>query len=74
MADFVAEIQRIFSAKEIADFLDQLERTKFLAPTDPAGDDLDDGDSEEEELWQPHPVLAAEELLRFARIRQLLQQ
>jgi hypothetical protein len=72
---FVAEIQRIFSAAEITEFLDQLERMKFLAPAEPEDDDLDDvDDSDEEELWQPNPVLAAEELLRFARIRQLLQQ
>ena len=70
---FVAEIRRIFSATEIGDFLDQLQRTKFLAPTEPEPDldDLDDPD--EEEPWLEHPVLAAEELLRFARIRQLLQ-
>ena len=71
---FVAEIRRIFSAVEIHDFRDQLERTKFLAPTEPEPD-LDDFDaSDEEELWRPNPVSAAEELLRFARIRQLLQQ
>jgi hypothetical protein len=72
---FVAEIRRIFSATEIAEFLDQLERTKFLVPVESEDDDLDDvEDSDEEELWQPNPVLAAEELLRFARIRQLLQE
>jgi hypothetical protein len=71
---FVAEIRRIFSAAEIAEFLDQLERTKFLAPAEPEDDDLDVDDLDEEEPWQPNPVLAAEELLRFARIRQLLQQ
>jgi hypothetical protein len=71
---FVTEIRRIFSAAEIADFLYQLERTKFFAPAEPEDDDLDDiDDSDEEDLWQPNPVLAAEELLRFARIRQLLQ-
>jgi len=32
---FVAQIRRIFSAAEIREFLDELERTKFLAPTDP---------------------------------------
>jgi hypothetical protein len=68
---FVAQIPRIFSINEIRDFLDQLERTKFLAPTEPDLDDL--GDPDEEELWRPNPVSAAEELLRFARIRQLLQ-
>jgi hypothetical protein len=72
---FVAEIRRIFSAAEIAEFLNQLERMKFLAPTEPTAEDLDDLEhSDEEELWQPNPVLAAEELLRFARIRQLLQE
>jgi hypothetical protein len=72
---FVAEIRRIFSTAEIAEFLDQLERTKFLAPTETEDDDLDEiDDSDDEDLWQPNPVLAAEELLRFARIRQLLQE
>src|SRR5437870_13819007 len=72
---FIAEIRRIFSVEEIRDFLDQLERATFLAPAEPDEDDLDDvDDPDQEELWQPNPVLAAEELLRFARIRQLLQQ
>ena len=71
---FVAEIRRIFTAAEIRDFLDELERTKFLAPTERESDldDLDDLD--EEEPWLENPVLAAEELLRFARVRQLLQE
>lgn len=71
---FVAEIRRLFSAKEIADFLDQLERSKFLAPTDPEPelDDLDDdlGD----EPFPQNPVMGAEALLRFSRIHQLLQE
>jgi hypothetical protein len=72
---FVSEIRRIFSGEEIRDFLDQLERTKFLAPDEPEDNDLDDVDgSDEEEVWLPNPVLAAEELMRFARIRQLLQE
>jgi hypothetical protein len=71
---FVAEIRRLFSAKEIADFLVQLERSKFLAPTDPEPelDDLDD--DLEDEPWPQNPVMGAEELLRFSRIRQLLQE
>jgi hypothetical protein len=71
LPSFVAEIRRIFSATEIRDLLDELERTKFLAPTEPESelDDLDD-----EESWPVNPVLAAEELLRFARVRRLLQQ
>jgi hypothetical protein len=32
---FVAKIQRIFTATEIRDYLDHLERTKYLAPPDP---------------------------------------
>jgi hypothetical protein len=71
---FVAEIRRIFSADEIHDFLDQLERSKFLAPTEPEPD-LDDVDvADQEEPWLENPVMAAEELLRFSRIRQLLQE
>jgi hypothetical protein len=70
---FVAEIRRLFTAAEIRDYLDHLERTKYLAPPEP---DLDiDGLDEEteEELWPENPVTGAEELLRFSRARQLLQ-
>jgi len=70
---FVAEIRRIFSADEIRIFLDELERTKFLAPTEPEPDLDDIDDPDEEEPWLGSPVMAAEELLRFFRIRQLLQ-
>jgi len=71
---FVAEIKRLFTAAEIHDYLDQLERTKFLAP--PVPDlEIDDLEEEtEEEPWLENPVLGAEELLRFPRLRQLLQQ
>jgi hypothetical protein len=71
---FVAEIRRLFSATEIARFLDQLERSKFLAPSDhgPEPDDLDD--DLEDEPWPQNPITGAEELLRFSRIRQLLQE
>jgi len=71
---FVAEIRRIFSADEIHHFLDQLERRKFLAPTEPEPDLDDIDDPDEEETWLENPVMAAEELLRFSRIRQLLQE
>jgi hypothetical protein len=70
---FVAEIRRIFTADEINAFLDELDHTKFFAPTEPDVE-LDDIDDPEEELWLAHPVTAAEELLRFARVRQLLQE
>ena len=71
---FVAEIRRIFTATEIRDFLDKLERTKILAPTEPELDLDDIDDPDEEEPWLGSPVMAAEELLRFSRIRQLLQE
>lgn len=65
---FVAAIQRLFSAEEIRAYLDHLERAKFLALPEP---EIEDGD--EEEPWPANPVLGAEELLRFSRVRQLLQ-
>ena len=71
---FVAEIRRLFSVNEIADFLDRLEQSKFLAPTDPEPEPDDLDDDPEDEPWPQNPVLGAEELLRFSRIRQLLQE
>jgi hypothetical protein len=69
---FVAEIRRIFTTTEIHDYLDHLERTKYLAPPDPdLKIDLDD--EIEDEPWPENPVMGAEELLRFSRVRQLLQ-
>ena len=70
---FVAEIRRLFGTDEIRECLDRLERTKFLAPqeTDMELDDADN-DTEEEPLLD-NPVLGAEELLRFSRVRQLLE-
>lgn len=55
---------------KIREYLNHLEQTEFLAPPEP---EIDDGDEEEEEPWSANPVRAAEELLRFSRIRQLLQ-
>jgi hypothetical protein len=71
---FIAEIRRLFTAEEIRAYLDRLERTKFLAPEEPnlEIDDLDD--EAEEEPWPDNPVLGAQELLRFSRVRQLLQE
>lgn len=69
---FLAEIRRIFSDEEIREYLERLERDRFLAPQgeDEEFDDLDE-DADEEPLLE-NPVMGAEELLRFARIRQLL--
>ena len=70
---FVAEIRRLFGAEQIREYLDHLEHTKYLAPTEPdlERDDLDE--ESEEEPWLDNPILGAEELLRFSRVRQLLQ-
>jgi len=70
---FVAEIRRLFSTAEIAEFLDHLERTKYLAPPEPELE-FDDLDEEDDEPWLGSPVSGAKELLRFFRIRQLLQE
>ncbi|HEY2381095.1 MAG TPA: hypothetical protein VGK48_07920 [Terriglobia bacterium] len=73
---FVTEIRRIFSEQEIRSFLDELEHDKFLAPNEAdlgIEDETDEFDDEEETIL-PNPVRAAEELLRFSRIRQLLTE
>ncbi len=69
---FVGEIRRIFTAAEIVDYLNRLERTRFLAPPDPDLD-IDDLDDEiQDEPWHKNPVMGAEELLRFSRAQHLL--
>ena len=70
---FIAEIRRLFTAQEIHAYLDELERVKFLAPEEPDGEQ-DPDDEAEEEPWPDNPVLGAQELLRFSRVRQLLQE
>ena len=71
---FLAEIQRLFTPEEIREYLDHLEKTKYLAPQEPELD-LDDLEQEgDDEDWLENPVMGAEELLRFSRIRQLLRQ
>ena len=70
---FVEEIRRLFTPDEIRNYLDHLERTKFLASAE-ADLEIDDLDDEtEEDPWPDNPIIGAEELLRFSRIRQLLQ-
>jgi hypothetical protein len=66
---FVAEIRRVFMAAEIREYLDHLEKTKYLAPLEP---ELDEETEDEERL--ENPVMGAEELLRFSAVRQLLGQ
>lgn len=71
---FINEIRRVFTASEIREYLDHLERTRFLAPSD-SDTDLDDlADEIEDEPWLENPIMGAEELLRFSRARQLLAQ
>jgi hypothetical protein len=71
---FLHAIGRVFAPHEIRDFLDHLEQSKFLAPPEPEIEiDHGDDDEIEEKPWLASPVLGAEELLRFSRIRQLLQ-
>jgi len=67
------EIRRLFTSAEIHPYLDHLERTKFLAPPEPDLEIDDLEDETEAEPWPENPVLGAEELLRFSRLRQLLQ-
>jgi len=69
---FVAEIRRMFTAQEICSYLDDLERNKFLSPSEPEDDfDLDEDDIED--VIPANPVLGAQELLRFARVKEMLQ-
>ena len=70
---FIDEIRRLFTAQEIHDYLDHLERTRYLAPQDVDLEPDPDEDLEEEEDWLENPVMGAEELLRFSRARELLQ-
>jgi hypothetical protein len=74
LADFVAEIRRLFTPAEVCAYLDHLERTKFLAHPQPDLEMDDLIEEVEQEPWPAHPVLGAEELLRFSRVRQLLQK
>ena len=70
---FLREIERLFKPEEIREYLDYLERTKYLAPQEQSFD-LDELEEDEDEEWLDNPIMGAEELLRFSRIRQLLHQ
>ena len=54
---FIAEIRRLFTAQEIHTYLDELERTKFLAPGELDGEH-DPDDEAEEEPSPDNPVSA----------------
>jgi hypothetical protein len=70
---FLAAIRHLFPAEQIRDYLDRLEERKYLAPRepDPDPDDLPEEEQDEDD-WLDNPVIGAEELLRFLRIRELL--
>ena len=70
---FIGELRRLFTAKEIRDYLDHLERTRYLAPQEADLEPGLDEDLEEEKVWLENPVMGAEELLRFSRVCELLQ-
>lgn len=69
---FVGEIKRLFTAQELRKYRDELARWKYFAEADFESDEL--GDETMEEPWPDDPVVGAQELLRFFRVRQLLQQ
>ena len=68
---FICEIRRLFTAKEVGDYLDRLEHMKYLAEPDLEPESEEDLD--EEEFGLENPVMGAQELLRFSRVRELLE-
>jgi hypothetical protein len=66
---FIGEIRRLFTSQEIRDYLDHLERLRYLAPQEVDLEPEPDEDLEEEEDWLENSAMGAEELLRFARVR-----
>ena len=67
---FVAAVRHLFTTEQIHGYLDDLEKRRYLAPRQPDPDDVPDEDAEE--AWLENPIIGAEQLLRFARIRELL--
>ena len=70
---FIDEIRRLFTAREIRDDLDHLERTKYLASHQPDLEPESEEDLDEEEFDLESPVMGAQELLRFSCVRELLE-
>jgi len=69
---FVAAIRHLFTTEQLHHYLDDLEKRRYLAPREPEPDPDDVPEQEDEEEWLENPILGAEELLRFVRIRELL--
>ncbi|PSH02781.1 MAG: hypothetical protein CXZ00_15640 [Acidobacteria bacterium] len=72
LPNFVAAIRAMFTTQEICSYLDDLERSKFLSPPD-ADEDTSPDEDELDDVLPDKPILGAQELLRFARIKEMLQ-
>lgn len=70
---FICEIRRLFTDKEVRGYLDHLEHTKYLASQELDPEPESEEDLDEEEFGLENPVMGAQELLRFSRVRELLQ-
>ena len=70
LPQFLSEIRSIFTPEEIDEYLDSFEHQKILAPV-PEYDEEEEGETADDLL--DNPVTTAEEILRFARIRTMLQ-
>jgi len=70
LSEFAAEIRRIFPPEEIAGYLDQFERCKII---EPLPEQAEDHEAEACDDLLHDPVSTAEEIMRFARVRALLQ-
>jgi hypothetical protein len=57
--DLIGEIQRLITAREIRDYLNHLERTRYLAPQEVDLEPEPDEDPEEEDVWLEKPVRGA---------------
>jgi hypothetical protein len=71
---FLNQIRRTFTAQQIHNYLDDLERAKFMSPIEADEDlDLEGEDPEFADYPLDNPILGAQELLRFARVKEMLQ-
>jgi hypothetical protein len=71
---FLNQIRRTFTAQQIHNYLDDLERAKFMSPIEADEDlDLEDEEPESADYLLDNPILGAQELLRFARVKEMLQ-
>lgn len=71
--DFICEIRQLFTEKEIRNYLGRLEHIKYLAPQEPDLEPESEEDLDEEKFGLENPVMGAQELLRFSRVRELLE-